>query len=311
MRRVLLVLLVLLPAGYLLTGVVQVRRGELAVVRRFGRVLEHKPEPGLWIGLPWWMDRVDRVVVDRVRSVTVGFNDEQEELESDSIPAGQVLTGDHNLVNARVVLFYKVDPPQIADFVLHADRVEEILTRAVETALAEWVAGRTVDDVLLNGNNTLRPALLALVAEQIEPYRLGVELLDARVKGLAPPARVKDDFDAVARAQTGIATQRNKAEQEAAVRLSNARADRYRVEEETAAHVRTRRVLARQEAERFLVRLRQYEVGRKSNPDYLRQIWEEERARLFARLKQTGGIDLLDHHLGPDGLDLFTAPGRP
>ena len=40
---------------------------------------------------------------------------------------------------------------------------------------------------------------------------------------------------------------------------------------------------------------------------YLRQIWEEERSKLFARLKQNGQIDLLDHHLGANGLDLITA----
>ena len=57
----------ILPLGivlYLLTGVVEVRRGERAVVRRFGRVLAEQPEPGLWVGLPWGMDRVDRVEVD-------------------------------------------------------------------------------------------------------------------------------------------------------------------------------------------------------------------------------------------------------
>jgi membrane protease subunit HflK len=306
--RLVLAGLVLVLGLYLLTGVVEVRRGELAVVRRFGRVLEHRPEPGLWIGLPWGMDRVDRVVVDRVRSVSVGY---QEEQEAETIPAGQVLTGDHNLVNAQVVLFYKVDPRQVVEFVLQADRVEELLARAVETALAEWVAGRTVDDVLLNGNNSLRPALLSLVAEQIEPYRLGVELLDARVKQISPPAEVKDDFDAVARAQTQIVTQRNRAEQDSAVRLSAAQAERYRMQEETAGYVRNRKLLARQEAERFLVRLRQYQEGSKNNPNYLRQIWEEERGKLLARMKQNGQIDLLDHHLGNDGLDLFTVPSLP
>src|SRR5215204_7096619 len=90
---------------YLLTGVVQVRPGERAVVRRFGRVLEEKPEPGLWIGLPWGMDRVDRVEVDRVRQVSVGYSEDES-----GLPSGQVLTGDHNLVNLRVLLYYKVRP---------------------------------------------------------------------------------------------------------------------------------------------------------------------------------------------------------
>jgi modulator of FtsH protease HflK len=74
--RYLLGIVVLVVLGYALTGVVQVSPGERAVVRRFGRVLEHKPEPGLWVGLPWGMDRVDRVAVDRVQSTTVGFREE-------------------------------------------------------------------------------------------------------------------------------------------------------------------------------------------------------------------------------------------
>src|SRR5262245_62159002 len=92
-------LLVLLS---LLTGVTQVQPGEVAVVRRFGRVLEERPRPGLYIGLPWGIDRVDRVAVDRVRRVTVGYAGESEIL--DSVPAGQMLTGDHNLVNIQAVI---------------------------------------------------------------------------------------------------------------------------------------------------------------------------------------------------------------
>src|SRR5215468_8271072 len=101
--------LVLLAAGvvlYAMTGVVEIRRGERAVVRRFGRVLPHKPEPGLWIGLPWGMDRLDRVAVDRIQTVTVGY---REDTSSDeAMPAGQLLTGDHNLVNVQVIMSYKV-----------------------------------------------------------------------------------------------------------------------------------------------------------------------------------------------------------
>src|SRR5947209_9355318 len=97
------VLLVVVLLGYALTGVAQVRPGQRAVVRRFGRVLEHKPEPGLWVGLPWGMDRVDRVVVDRVQSVTVGYREGGE--AGEALPAGQLLTGDHNLVNVQAVLY--------------------------------------------------------------------------------------------------------------------------------------------------------------------------------------------------------------
>src|SRR5262245_17989629 len=106
-------LLALTAVAYLLTGVVQVAPGERAVVWRFGRVLDYKPEPGLWVGLPWGLDRVERVPVDRVQSVTVGFSDDDGQ---EAAPAGQLLTGDHNLVNVRATVYYKVAADRVEDY---------------------------------------------------------------------------------------------------------------------------------------------------------------------------------------------------
>jgi modulator of FtsH protease HflK len=299
---------VICVVAYGLTGVVQVSPGERAVVRRFGRVLEHKPEPGLWVGLPWGMDRVDRVAVDRVQSVTVGF---REEGNDDPMPLGQVLTGDHNLVNTQATLYWKVRPEQLEDYVTQADRVESLLTRAGEAVMAEWVSGREVDDVLLNGKNSLPPKLIAGTQERIEGYHLGVQVLDARVSMLSPPEGVKHAFDNVASEQANVAALINQAEQETETKLRLAQSDKFRVEQETAAYVQRQNLLARREAERFAERLKQYEIGRRGNPAYLRQIWEEERGKVFARLKENGQLGLLDHHLGPDGLDMTIAPPLP
>jgi membrane protease subunit HflK len=301
--------LLLLLALYLLTGVVQVRRGERAVVRRFGRVLPYQPDAGLWVGLPWGIDRVDRVDVDNVRSVTVGYN--EEESGEREAPPGQLLTGDHNLVNVQVVLYYKVRPEEAARYVVEKERVASVLGQVVEASVAEWVGGRGVDEVLLRGKTLMRGELIARTAGRIEPYNLGVEVLDARVAQIAPPDEVKDAFDGVARAQTGIATARYRAEQEAATRLRMARAERFRVRQSAAAYAHDRKVIAEQDAKRFLARLEQYRAAREKNPDYLRSIWQEERGRLFATMKEKGQIDLLDRRLGQGGLDVLTAPRLP
>ncbi len=307
MRR--LWLLLVLAAGlalYLLTGVVQVRPGERAVVRRFGRVLAEKPEAGLWVGLPWGMDRVDRVEVDRVRNVSVAYQEEDS-----GLPAGQLLTGDHNLVNIRIVLLYRVQPEQVEEFVVEQARVPGVLERVLEATAAEWVARHGVDEVLLVGKTTLGAEVVAQVRQRIEPYRLGVEVLDARVEQLAPPDEVRDAFDSVARAQTQMATRRNGAERDAATRESRARADRFRIDQSAQAYAHAKKLLAERDASRFRERLAQYQSARGRNPRYLEQIWQEERGRLFGKLKESGRVDLLDHHLGQGGLDLFTAPGLP
>ncbi|HWG41584.1 MAG TPA: protease modulator HflK [Gemmataceae bacterium] len=303
-------ILFVLVVAYLLTGVVQIRPGERGVVRRFGRLLTERLEPGLSFQLPWGMDRVDKVAVDRVQSVVVGY--QEDDSSGESMPSGQLLTGDHNLVNVQAVLTYKVRHDEEAEYVLQADRVDALLTRAVEAVMARWVASRNVDDVLLNGKNDLREVLAGdKVQELIEPYHLGVQLLDARVALIAPPDEVKPAFDSVALAQTRNTTMRNQAEQQVAGDLRRAEAEVYRIEQETIAFAQSRKLLAHKDAEGFLRRLHEYEIGRRNNPRYLRQIWEEERGKLFARLKQNGQIDLLDHHLGANGLDLFTAPAAP
>ena len=123
------------------------------------------PEPGLWIGLPWGFDRVDRVAVDRVQSVTIGWQEDG----SQAMLAGQVLTGDHNLVNVQATLFYKVKADELVDYVAAGDRVEGLLVRAAEAALAEWTASRTVDEVLLHGKMDLGPALAAGTRARVKP----------------------------------------------------------------------------------------------------------------------------------------------
>src|SRR5262249_32708634 len=97
-------LAVLLLLASLVSGITQVRPGERVVVRRFGRVVG-TPGPGLWIGLPWGMERIDRVPVDLVRRVPVGYRPEEDEA-SQGTPSGQLLTGDHNLVNVQVIIHY-------------------------------------------------------------------------------------------------------------------------------------------------------------------------------------------------------------
>jgi membrane protease subunit HflK len=303
LRKLLIAAGLLLVVAYLLTGVTQVRPGERAVVRRFGRVLPDKPGPGLWVGLPWGMDRVDRVSVDQLRRVEVGYRPDGEE-DPLTAPPGQLLTGDHNLVNVQVVLGYTVREPEVEEYVLQQDRADELVARAAETVLAEWVAGRSVDDVLLTGRGTLRDVLVGETQRRLEPYHLGVEVQQADVAYLAPPREVKSDFDAVTEAQTRIRTEVNKAEMYAAQQEQQSRSDKVRIEQQTAAYVYEQVSAARAEADSFERRLAQYHQLRPGNPDFLQRIWLDEVGKLLLRMKENGRVDLLDRHLSGDALDL-------
>jgi membrane protease subunit HflK len=338
-------LLVALFLLSLLTGVTQVQPGERAVIWRFGRVRDEKPGPGLYIGLPWGIDRVERVPIELVRRVTVGYDQRQADEDALATPAGQLLTGDHNLVNVQVVLDYIVVEDEVEQFVAQQDRVELLVKRAAETVLAEWMAGRGVEEVLLHGKRTLPQHLTRRTQECIAPYRLGIRIQSADVTHLYPPAEVKSAFDDVTRAQAEVQTELFKAEQDATARWREAEAVKFRLESQAAAYRREQELQAAAEVENFAKRLAAYRESQRRDPlpvqlavrlaglsaaphggpllgaaaavpgssggQYLNALWWDEMSRLYARLRENGRIDVLDNYLSGEGLTITQVPNLP
>jgi membrane protease subunit HflK len=302
-KRRLFYLLLIAFAAYLLTGVAQIRPEERAVVRRFGKVVAY-PGPGLWIGFPMGIDRLDRVPTATVRRVPVGFRPEA----SEENPTGQFLTGDQNLVNVQVAIDYAVGEStgDLEDYVAQKDRVDGVIARETEAALGEWVSGRPVDEVLLTGNAALPVWLVRRVQERIRDQRLGVRVQQASVAYLAPPDEVRAAFEEVNTAQAAARAQEQRAHQEAARMLRDAEATAYQTNQQAAAYAATKKALAKAEADAFLRRLEQYRKLKLNNPDVLVAIWWDEMSRVWQGFRNRGRVDLLDAYLGPDGLDLTT-----
>jgi modulator of FtsH protease HflK len=292
------------------TALTQVEPGERAVVRRFGRLRADHPGPGLYRGLPWGMDRVDRVAVGKVRRLRVGFTGAESD-DPSGTPAGQMVTGDHNLVNVQAEIYYKVNEDEVDRFALQADRVEPLLARLAEAALAEWIAGRTVDDVLVRGKLELPAHVRQVMHERLRPYELGVEVEQASIIGLNPPDEVKTAFDDVAKAQTKIRTQVNQAEQAKERRLSETRAEVFHKERQAAAYAQEQKLQAEAEAVAFLKQLAQYTALAAKDSDYLNTLWLDAMTRMYAQMKEAGRIDVLDHYLGKEGLNITQFPLLP
>ncbi len=76
------------------------------------------------------------------------------------------------------------------------------------------------------------------------------------------------------------------------------------MEQLATAYARETMFLAHAEADRFEKRRQQYEIMKRDHPNALAAIWWDEMGKLFAKLREGGRVDLLDHHLGPNGLDI-------
>jgi membrane protease subunit HflK len=303
MPRLRYLLPLLLLFAYLATGVAQVGPDERGVVRRFGRVVA-RPGPGLWVGLPWGFDRIDRVQTRTVRQLPVGYSQEDAN-DAPGTPSGQLLTGDQNLVNVKLVVEYAIDDRdgELDQFVLHRDQVDTVLGRTTETLAAEWVGARTVDEVL-SRRASLAAWVFARLPERIAEARLGIVVQQVSVAFLAAPEEVRDSFEAVNQAQTAIRTRLNQAEQEAQRAMSEAEGIKLRLASESEAYRAEKLKQATADADAFRLRLAQYQRLSPGNPDLLAALWREEMAKLLGVVKANGRIELLDDVLGPNGLEL-------
>lgn len=298
-------LIVIALVAYLLTGIAQVSPEERVIVRRFGKVVA-RPGPGLWIGLPWGIDRIDRVPVRTALQLTVGY-DPQTASDASGTPPGQFLTGDQNLVNVQLVLDYAIGETDadLDDFVNHRDRVDTTLNRITEAAVAEWLAGRGVDRVLITGNAALPAWVMSRVGERLPAYHLGVRLQRVSVGYLAPPEEVRAAFEAVTQAQTGIRTREFQALQEKEQRERQSDALRYKLSQEAEEYRDSQLRQAQAEAEAFHDELTAYREVAKENPDSLAFIWWAEMSKAMESLEARGGkVRPLDQHLQNGELNL-------
>ncbi len=178
---------------YAATGVYTVSPNERAVVRRFGRVLPEIRQPGLHFGLPWGLDRVDRVRVSEQKRVTVGGSIVDRDLGRPTDQQGaEYLTGDRNLVQLTAVVQYRIADPKA--YLYHAADVPKIVADAASASLARAVSGMTVDAVL----TTERPVVQQFVRDrammELRGYDLGVEITGVTLERAAPPREVQEAF---------------------------------------------------------------------------------------------------------------------
>src|SRR5262249_20917814 len=154
-----------------------------------------------------------------------------------------------------------------------AASIDRSVAAAAESLVAEWIAGRNVDDALLRGKAEL-PRWLADRPERrldrrLSPLQLGIEITSATVTHLAPPRQVQDAFDRVTQAQANIRTLTDSAQGQAQRIIRQKESEKFTIVQLAHAYAREQWLQAQAEAASFAKRLRQYQDARSQNPDVL------------------------------------------
>ncbi len=186
------IILVLLAATILFTATFQVEPGEIAVVRTLGKETG-RVDPGFHFIIPG-VQTYDRVNIARVRRVEVGFRGNQVRPEE-----AQMLTGDENIVDAQMIVQYRISNP--SKYLFQLNDVEGTLHSTAEVALRSVIGQTSTDDAITKGRGTVQTKTRDLLQRLMDTYNSGIQVSEVKLQNIDPPEEVKDAFHEVVRAR--------------------------------------------------------------------------------------------------------------
>ena len=239
-RRLAALLFAAALAAWIATGVYTVANGASAVVRRFGRIVERRVEPGLHAALPPGLDTATTVKTGEILRLVVAGDDDA--------PLS-LLTGDENLIATTAVVQYRVSSPDL--YLFRADEPALLLQQAVRAALVAELARRPVEEVLTGGKASVQNEVRRQAQAALQAYGVGLSLVAVTLQAVDPPPEAVAAFREVsdARAQSARAVNEAQSQRERAVNLERGRAERLLYEARAWADQRVQK--ARGAASRF------------------------------------------------------------
>lgn len=277
---------------WLLTSIYIVGANQQAVVMRFGAVVEPRVLPGIHVGMPWPIDRVTRLKVQQLQRLVVG-GDAADSITGRSNPLqSQFLTGDQNIISMRVVVQYSVGTP--VDYLFRNENVSQSVGAAVETALAQRIATRTVDALLTTEKQAVQEEVRAAAQKVIDGYQAGVQLSTVNIESVVPPPEAADAFRDVASARADSSRIVNEAEGYANDLIPKARGEARQMTESADAYKQKKINEALGDADRFTQVAAEYAKASEVNS---RRLYLETLEQVLPKIKKlivdkNGNLDL-------------------
>jgi len=227
------------------------------VVKRFGKQVG-TTGPGLHYHLPNSIESVNRVNMEEIRVAEIGFRTVSSGQFQTIKAESQMLTGDENIVDAQIVVQYKVFDS--SDYLFNVMDVEQVLHDATEVALRGVVGSNTIDFVMIDGRSTVQSETMEFLQRLLDDYGSGLQITAVKLQYAGPSAEVKDAFDEVVRAREDREKLVREAEGYAADRVPKARGEAEQMVLAATAYKDQRVLQAEGDAAKFLKVLREHEV---------------------------------------------------
>lgn len=178
----LIVVLVGAVLVWALSGFYTIKDAERGVILRFG---EYHSE--VTAGIQWKPTFIDTVIPVNIQEV--------RSLRTD----GFMLTQDQNLVRVTFEIQYRIYNAR--DYLFSVVDADRSLREATDAALRYVIGHSIMDDVLTRGREVVRQNTRQELENIIQPYKMGLVLVDVNFRDARPPEEVREAFDDAIKAQ--------------------------------------------------------------------------------------------------------------
>ena len=183
---------------WLLLGLYSVGPDEVGVVQRFGKY-NRVVGSGLNYHIPYPIETVKTPKVTEVKRIEIGFRtvgkNQYRTIEQESL----MLTGDENIVDAELIVQYKIKDP--IDYLFNFIGPELPLREASEASLRTVIGRHNIDEALTSGKLMIQEETKELLQIILDKYETGVIVVAVQLQDVSPPKQVIDAFKDVASAK--------------------------------------------------------------------------------------------------------------
>jgi len=183
---------------WLFTGVYTVGPDEVGVVQRFGKYIR-VVQSGLNYHMPFPIETVKTPKVTEVKRIEIGFRtigkNQYRTVERESL----MLTGDENIVDAELIVQYKIKEP--INYLFNFVGPELTMREASEASLRTVIGRHNIDEALTSGKLMIQEETKELLQSILDKYETGVQVVAVQLQDVSPPKHVIDSFKDVASAK--------------------------------------------------------------------------------------------------------------
>ncbi len=183
---------------WLLTGVYIVGPDEVGVVRTFGE-FTRVTQSGLNWKFPAPIETANTPKVTEVKRIEIGFrslkNGQYRTVEKESL----MLTGDENIVDAEMIVQYKIKDP--VSYLFNIVEPELTVRQAAEASLRTVVGRNKIDETLTTGKFTIQEETKLQLQVILDKYDSGIHVVAVQLQDVSPPKEVIGAFKDVASAK--------------------------------------------------------------------------------------------------------------